>query len=1045
MKNSHDRKLQLGTLLAAGGALTGVGLVAITLAPISPVFQRALLLGLAFLLLSCSAAWLLTRQGRSLTVTPPVDPALTEERMRMALEATRIAVWDWDIVSGAQIVNATWIELLGLPASTITADFTAWKTRIHPDDLERVMASINAHFSGKAPIYDCEYRLKTGSDSWTWVLSRGQVVSRAADGEALRMIGTMREISERRAAEEALQRRDAILDAVSVTAGRLLTVPSWHDVLPDMLASLAMAAQAGHAYAYEVAEKEPGQPLAVLVGQWANPCSPGASGEPLLGFSRWRAILANDQIIQGNASSFPEAEQQRLNALGVRSLIIVPIHTGDHLWGCLGLEDCQNERRWEAVEQDALHAAANVLAAAIQRQRLVEADREERRVAEELRETAIVFGKSLNYDTVLNRLLDQTPRIVPYDGGSILLVRGSQAYVARQRGYDLADPDYALAAAVTAFSIAETPNLLKVMESLQPVIIPNTQAYPGWVPVENYPYRSWIGSPLIVEGKVEAIISLDKLETDFYTSVHAARLSMFAGQASLALHNAMLFAETIEALEHEHKLSEITRAISSELDLSVILPAIVRMAVELAETDAGSMAILEETDQMLSYSYLYNLPHGLDNTLETRSEGVAWTTIYNRQPVRLADYGAHPGANPRWTAAGIHAYIGVPVIAGSTCLGTLSVFSYDPDRRFEPRDQALVELVGRQAGVAIRNARLFEAAQRRAIEAETLRQAASSVSSALELSEVLDQILEQLQSVIPYDSAAIFLVENDAIRMKAGRGLVDLANLLDRNYASDDYLFNDIDHTCRPVILADAQADPRFESWGSGDTYIHGWIGLPLRVHEQRIGYLTVDSSKVGAYQISDGDLAQAFADEVAIAIENARLFQQVQLLAITDPLTGLYNRRYFFEAAQREFERAKRYLTPLSIILVDLDLFKQVNDTYGHLAGDRVLVSIAAKCRDALREVDVPARYGGEEFIFLLPQTDLAGAQLLAERLHSRIMDQPIDAGSQRIQVSASLGVAELDPFCTDLQTLVQHADLALYQTKNTGRGRITVWAPVH
>jgi len=369
------------------------------------------------------------------------------------------------------------------------------------------------------------------------------------------------------------------------------------------------------------------------------------------------------------------------------------------------------------------------------------------------------------------------------------------------------------------------------------------------------------------------------------------------------------------------------------------------------------------------------------------------------------------------------------------------VLSYDPERRFEARDRDLVETVGRQAGVAIRNARLFQAAQQRAIEAETLRQAASAVSSALELSEVLDQILSQLASVIPYDSAAIFLVEDNRLRMKAGRGLPDLEELLGQTYAMDDLLFKVIEETGRPLILADAQADQRFQRWNPGDSYIHGWIGLPLRVHEQKIGFLTIDSCVVGAYQAAHADLAQAFADEVAIAIENARLFEQVQFFAITDPLTGLYNRRYFFEAARREFERARRYSSPLSVILIDLDLFKRVNDTYGHLAGDRVLVTIAQRCRAALREVDVLARYGGEEFIFLLPQTDLDGSYLLAERLRTDIMEHPIDWGSQHIEVSASLGIAQLDPFCDDVLSLIHHADLALYETKHTGRGRITVW----
>jgi diguanylate cyclase (GGDEF)-like protein len=353
-----------------------------------------------------------------------------------------------------------------------------------------------------------------------------------------------------------------------------------------------------------------------------------------------------------------------------------------------------------------------------------------------------------------------------------------------------------------------------------------------------------------------------------------------------------------------------------------------------------------------------------------------------------------------------------------------------------------VEIVGRQTGVAIQNARLFESAQQRAVEAETLRQAASAVNSALEIEPVLDKILEQLENVLPNDSSSVFLIEGDHVRMKAGRGLAKLSELLAMHFSPENPLFIDIDNHQAPVIIPDAQADPRFERWGDA-TYIHGWIGLQLRVREERIGYLTIDSRKVNAYSQADADLAQAFADEAAIALENARLFEQVHLLAITDPLTGLYNRRYFFDAARREFERARRYKAPLAIILIDLDHFKGVNDTYGHVAGDHVLVTVASRCKQSLRDVDVPARYGGEEFIFLLPETDLTGAHLLAERLRERIKEQVIETGNLRIAVSASLGVAELDNTCIDLNALVHHADQALYATKRTNRGNISDWTP--
>jgi len=221
-------------------------------------------------------------------------------------------------------------------------------------------------------------------------------------------------------------------------------------------------------------------------------------------------------------------------------------------------------------------------------------------------------------------------------------------------------------------------------------------------------------------------------------------------------------------------------------------------------------------------------------------------------------------------------------------------------------------------------------------------------------------------------------------------------------------------------------------------TAITASLGEPLLYRDTLVGVINlIHSGGQRVFVEHHGALLRLFADQAAIAIENARLFQQVQQLAITDPLTNLYNRRYFFEAARREYERAFRYASPMAIILIDLDHFKWVNDTYGHLVGDRVLVTIANRCRAALREVDILARFGGEEYILLLPQTNLAGALLLAERLRASISNTPVDAGNQSLAISASLGIAELDETNPDLHTLILRADQALYAAKHGGRNR--------
>jgi diguanylate cyclase (GGDEF)-like protein len=188
------------------------------------------------------------------------------------------------------------------------------------------------------------------------------------------------------------------------------------------------------------------------------------------------------------------------------------------------------------------------------------------------------------------------------------------------------------------------------------------------------------------------------------------------------------------------------------------------------------------------------------------------------------------------------------------------------------------------------------------------------------------------------------------------------------------------------------------------------------------------------------------FSSQVAVALENTRLYSEVRRLAITDDLTGLYNRRGIFELGQRELLRMRRVRRPLAVILLDLDGFKRINDDYGHEAGDQVIQAISSLCRSCVRAVDLAGRYGGEagdEFVIVLPETCLPDAQFVAERMRQTMAETDIlfDGGCERI--SASFGVAALTAELLDdhsLQDLIHIADQAMYQAKNTGKARVVV-----
>jgi diguanylate cyclase (GGDEF)-like protein len=160
--------------------------------------------------------------------------------------------------------------------------------------------------------------------------------------------------------------------------------------------------------------------------------------------------------------------------------------------------------------------------------------------------------------------------------------------------------------------------------------------------------------------------------------------------------------------------------------------------------------------------------------------------------------------------------------------------------------------------------------------------------------------------------------------------------------------------------------------------------------------------------------------------------------LATTDSLTGLHNRRYFMETATQEFERARRYRMPLSLLMVDADRFKLINDRFGHHMGDEVLKTLAMIGQHQLREIDLFARLGGEEFAILFPQTDFVDARAAAERLRQAIAEHTVDTEQGLLNFTVSLGLASLNPVTVDLEDLLRQADIALYQAKQNGRNRV-------
>lgn len=318
--------------------------------------------------------------------------------------------------------------------------------------------------------------------------------------------------------------------------------------------------------------------------------------------------------------------------------------------------------------------------------------------------------------------------------------------------------------------------------------------------------------------------------------------------------------------------------------------------------------------------------------------------------------------------------------------------------------------------------------------AETLRHLTHSLSSTLQIDKVLRLTLENLRQLLPYDRAVIWLIEESELQIKASQPEIPLAQLRENSIGFSEHELNGIYEELSRLGGPIVKSGGGYTHHSNGDTMF-----IPLILQNTTVGMILLESTEnhYGDRQI---ELAFTYAGQAGIAIENAKLYNQMQVMAETDELTKVYNRRHFFALADREFHRAQRYHLSMGIIMFDIDYFKDVNDLYGHLVGDEVLRRVAIKTKEVLRTTDILARYGGEEFVILLPETDLDGARITAERIRDLFSELKMKIGDNQIRVTVSLGVSIFTLDTINIEQLLKRADEALYAAKYGGRNCVVI-----
>jgi diguanylate cyclase (GGDEF)-like protein len=417
--------------------------------------------------------------------------------------------------------------------------------------------------------------------------------------------------------------------------------------------------------------------------------------------------------------------------------------------------------------------------------------------------------------------------------------------------------------------------------------------------------------------------------------------------------------------------------------------------------------------------------------------------VRRRSPIRLhgdvkaVSYYAD-GTRPR-------ALLAVPLVdrRGDHVRGVVVADRLEP-APFSDGDERLLTTLAAEILRSIDAERLLIDMKRARDEKERFYDAIELLNRTAKPMEVFDAILEVARGIVPVDFAAVTLLEETegkrlhrVVRVATKEG-VPAAKLEGLQFADDTGLVASVVRlgSSLPAKDLDVAKAPVFDA----ATRLKGLASLkivPLRTGQNVLGAVVLGAERPHAYAAEAVRQLEVVAMQAADSIYRARLFEQTERLATTDGLTGLLNHRAFQARLDEHLAQAQRYGKKLSLILCDIDHFKAVNDTYGHPVGDVVLKGVARTLGRDARTTDVVARYGGEEFAVVLPETDAAGALVIAERIRERVAALSLDTGQGPLAVTMSLGVATFPGDGARKAELVERADACLYEAKRGGRNR--------
>ena len=546
--------------------------------------------------------------------------------------------------------------------------------------------------------------------------------------------------------------------------------------------------------------------------------------------------------------------------------------------------------------------------------------------------------------------------------------------------------------------------------------------------------RSVIGISLQAKEQAFGVLLLGTPDTRRFTPAELRLLLALGHQIGMAVENSYLIQQTSRRSEELHVLNEIGRALSSTLTKEDLLRKVWEELRRLFDVENFYITSLDSPRDALHFDL--EIVDGVRMPKRVRPAGNHLTEyiIRTRQPILIRENFVAEvrklGVEPIRTRG---CFCGVPLVAYDHAIGAMVVFS-DQERVFDEGHLELLRVLASEASIAFENARLFNEERTKARHLTLLNNISRNAIATLNPDEMLAKMAEQLESGLTYDHIGIGTIDYSTreivVQVEAGKRRTVSGKRIPLGVGL-------VGHVARTGQLAmfrapvpgDAPLKPLLDDSTAA-------IALPIFFAEQLHGVLYVESSDSVEFTEEEILLMRTLADLIAGALHNALMFQKAQEQAITDGLTGVKTHRFFMEALSAEWKRSTRAGRAFSLVLMDLDRFKFVNDFYGHLEGDLVLQRVGHILETNCRRSDVVARYGGDEFVILMPETNMEHARQLAMKLRGWVSADPL---LREKNITASFGIAAFPLHGSSPQELIQVADASMYLSKHQGGNAVS------